>query len=109
MKKSSQMSFLYLKEIVGMKEGDTLSVSLSAGEDTPLLMPQVEIEEIYLQSVHALPDYKRMEMWERAARKEYAVPLGSSAPPSSPVFHGDLIFIIPCSRYINCVTIGINI
>ena len=43
-----------------MKEGDTLSVSLSAGEDTPLLMPQVEIEEIYLQSVHALPDYKRI-------------------------------------------------
>ena len=78
--KNSQMSFLYLKEIVGMKEGDTLSVSLSAGEDTPLLMPQVEIEEIYLQSVHALPDYKRMEMWERAARKEYAVALGQFSP-----------------------------
>ena len=57
-----------------------MSVSLSAGEDTPLLMPQVEIEEIYLQSVHALPDYKRMEMWERAARKEYAVALGQFSP-----------------------------
>ncbi len=43
-------------------------------------MPQVEVEEVYLQSVHALPDYKRMEMWERAARKEYAVALGQFSP-----------------------------
>ncbi len=35
-----------------MKEGDVLSVSLSVSEDTLLLMPQVEIEEVYLQSVH---------------------------------------------------------
>lgn len=103
------MSFLYLKEILGMKEGDILSVSLSVSEDTLLLMPQVEVEEVYLRSVHVLPDYKRMEMWERAARKEYAVTLGQFSRLSSPVSHGDLIFIIPCSRYINCVTIGINI
>ena len=74
--KNRQMSFLYLKEILGMKEGDVLSVSLSVSEDTLLLMPQVEVEEVYLRSVHVLPDYKRMEMWERAARKEYAVALG---------------------------------
>ncbi len=33
--KNRQMSFLYLKEILGMKEGDILSVSLSVSEDTP--------------------------------------------------------------------------
>ena len=63
-----------------MKEGDVLSVSLSVSEDTLLLMPQVEVEEVYLRSVHVLPDYKRMEMWERAARKEYAVTLGQFSP-----------------------------
>ena len=78
--KNRQMSFLYLKEILGMKEGDVLSVSLSVSEDTLLLMPQVEVEEVYLRSVHVLPDYKRMEMWERAARKEYAVALGQFSP-----------------------------
>lgn len=78
--KNRQMSFLYLKEILGMKEGDVLSVSLSVSEDTLLLMPQVEVEEVYLRSVHVLPDYKRMEMWERAARKEYAVTLGQFSP-----------------------------
>ena len=72
--KNRQMSFLYLKEILGMKEGDILSVSLSVSEDT------LEVEEVYLRSVHVLPDYKRMEMWERAARKEYAVTLGQFSP-----------------------------
>ena len=103
------MSFLYLKEILGYERGDVLSVSLSVSEDTLLLMPQVEVEEVYLRSVQLLPDYKRMEMWERAARKEYAVTLGQFSPTIFARFHGDLIFIIPCSRYINCVTIGINI
>ena len=67
--KNRQMSFLYLKEILGMKEGDILSVSLSVSEDTLLLMPQVEVEEVYLRSVHV-----------RAARKEYAVTLGQFSP-----------------------------
>ena len=52
--KNRQMSFRYLKEILGMKEGDVLSVSLSVSEDTLLLMPQVEVEEVYLRSVHAV-------------------------------------------------------
>ena len=78
--KNQQMSFLYLKEILGMKEADTLSVSLSGVEDIPLSIPQTDMEGLYLQSVHVLPDYKRMEMWEKAARKEYAVALGQFSP-----------------------------
>ncbi len=78
--KNQQMSFLYLKEILGMKEADTLSVSLSGVEDIPLSIPQADMEGLYLQSVHVLPDYKRMEMWEKAARKEYAVALGQFSP-----------------------------
>ena len=78
--KNQQMSFLYLKEILGMKEADTLSVSLSGGEDIPLSIPQADMEGLYLHSVHVLPDYKRMEMWEKAARKEYAVALGQFSP-----------------------------
>lgn len=78
--KNQQMSFLYLKEILGMKEADTLSVSLSGVEDIPLSIPQADMEGLYLHSVHVLPDYKRMEMWEKAARKEYAVALGQFSP-----------------------------
>lgn len=78
--KNQQMSFLYLKEILGMKEADTLSISLSGVEDIPLSIPQTDMEGLYLQSVHVLPDYKRMEMWEKAARKEYAVALGQFSP-----------------------------
>lgn len=78
--KNQQMSFFYLKEILGMKEADTLSVSLSGVEDVPLSIPQADMEGLYLQSVYVLPDYKRMEMWEKAARKEYAVALGRFSP-----------------------------
>jgi outer membrane protein TolC len=77
--KNRDMSILYLKEIMGMKEGDTLSVDLWAGEDT-LLLPQTDIEGLYLQSMQVLPHYKRMEMWEGAARKELTVSLGQFSP-----------------------------
>ena len=107
--KNRQMSFLYLKEILGMKEGDILSVSLSVSEDTLLLMPQVEVEEVYLRSVHVLPDYKRMEMWERAARKEYAVTLGQFSPTIFARFSWGSDFYNSLFSLLNCVTIGINI
>lgn len=78
--KNSQMSLLYLKEITGMEENDTLSVDLSVAEDTLLIFPSADFEGLYLQSVQVLPDYKRMEMWERTVRKEYAVALGRFSP-----------------------------
>lgn len=78
--KNRKMSLLYLKEIVGVKESDTLSFRFLESEDTLLLLPRTDVEGLYLQSLHVLPDYKRMEMWERAARKEYAVALGQFSP-----------------------------
>lgn len=78
--KNRKMSLLYLKEIVGVKESDTLSFRFLESEDTLLSLPQRDVEGLYLQSLHVLPDYKRMEMWERAARKEYAVALGQFSP-----------------------------
>lgn len=78
--KNRKMSHLYLKEIMGMKESDTLSVRLSAVEDSLLSLPQTDTEGLYLQSVQVLPDYKRMEVWEKAVRKEYAVALGQFSP-----------------------------
>lgn len=78
--KSCKVSLLYLKEILGVKESDTLSFRFLESEDTLILLPHTDIKGLYLQSVHVLPDYKRMEMWERAARKEYAVALGQFSP-----------------------------
>lgn len=78
--KNLKMSLLYLKEIIGMKEEDTLTIIPVAEENSRLTFSSADTEGLYLQSVQALPDYKRMEMWERAARKEYAVALGQFSP-----------------------------
>lgn len=82
--KNRRLSFLYLKETMGMRAEDALPVSFSfhedIAEDTALPMPQVEPEEAYRQSVSVLPHYKRMEAEERAARKDYAVALGRFSP-----------------------------
>ena len=78
--KNRQMSFLYLKEILGMFVGVVLSVSFSVCVVSLLFLPLVVVVVVFLRSVHVLPDYKRMEMWERAARKEYAVTLGQFSP-----------------------------
>lgn len=78
--KNRKMSFLYFKKTLGMKESDTLSLDLSVAEDTLIMFPQADIKGLYLQSVQVLPNYKRMEMWERAVRKEYAVALGQFSP-----------------------------
>lgn len=78
--KNRRLSFLCLKERMGMAEGDTLPVPLSFCEDTLLPKPRIEPDEVYRQSVSALPDYKRMEAEERAARKGYAVALGKLSP-----------------------------
>lgn len=78
--KNQKLSLLYLKELIGMKEGDSLTVSSLATQDTLLTLPGTTSDELYRQSVQVLPDYKRMEMWERAARKEYAVALGQFSP-----------------------------
>lgn len=65
---------------MGMRAEDTLSLSFPLREETTLPMPQAETEEVYAQSVGALPHYKRMETQERAARKEYAAALGQFSP-----------------------------
>lgn len=78
--KNKKMSLLCLKEIVGMKENDTLSVDLAVAEDTLFLFPKIDREGLYMQSLRVLPDYQRMEMGERALCKEYAVALGEFSP-----------------------------
>lgn len=78
--KNRKMSLLYLKETIGMKEDDTLFIDLTAAEDTLISFPQADVEGIYVQSLHVLPDYRRMEMWERAAHKEYTAALGEFSP-----------------------------
>lgn len=78
--KNRKMSLLYLKEMLGRKESDTLSLDLSVAEDTLIMLPQTDVEGLYLQAVQVLPNYKRMEMWEGAVCKEYAVALGQFSP-----------------------------
>lgn len=78
--KNKKLSLLYLKELIGMKENDSLAVLPLVGEDTLLAFPLITSDELYRQSVHVLPDYKRLEAWERAAKKEYSITLGQFSP-----------------------------
>lgn len=78
--KNSMLSKLYLKELIGLNETDTLTIVPMDMEKAFLKFPNIDADGLYLQSVHVLPDYKRLELWERAARKEYAVALGQLSP-----------------------------
>lgn len=78
--KNRRLSLLRLKETMGMRAEETLSLSFPLREEADLPMPQAETEEVYAQSVGALPHYKRMETQERAARKEYAAARGQFSP-----------------------------
>lgn len=78
--KNSQMSLLDLKERLGMKKEEPLSVSLALTESPMGLSSSLVTERIYRQSIQVLPAYKRMEMWEQAAREDFAVALGQLSP-----------------------------
>ena len=77
--KNRKMSLLYLKDLIGMKASEELAV-VCADKDSVVALPVTNAEELYLQSTRVLPDYKKMEMWERAARKELAVAFGQLSP-----------------------------
>lgn len=77
--KNRKMSLLYLKDLIGMKASEELAV-VCADKDSVVALPVINAEELYLQSTRVLPDYKKMEMWERAARKELAVAFGQLSP-----------------------------
>lgn len=77
---NSQMSLLYLKETLGMKERDSLSVSLLLDENPMEVASSLKTERIYMQSLQVLPEYKRMAALEQIARKDYAVALGQLSP-----------------------------
>lgn len=77
--KNRKMSLLYLKELIGMKSSAELAV-VCADEDSVLALPVTNADELYWQSTRVLPDYKKMEMWERIARKELAIASGQFSP-----------------------------
>lgn len=79
--KNQKLSILYLKELIGLRESDSLTISSTPFiKDTILALPATTSDDLYRQSVLVLPDYKRMEMREKAARKEYATALGQFSP-----------------------------
>ena len=77
--KNRKMSLLYLKELIGMKSSAELAV-VCADEVSVLALPVTNADELYWQSTRVLPDYKKMEMWERIARKELAIASGQFSP-----------------------------
>ena len=62
-----------------MKSSAELAV-VCADEDSVLALPVTNADELYWQSTRVLPDYKKMEMWERIARKELAIASGQFSP-----------------------------
>lgn len=78
---SSRLSLLALKELLYMHGSDTLLISDSdAGrEETPLL-PEYAADDVYSLSEEALPQFKMMELREKASRKSLAIASGAFSP-----------------------------
>lgn len=78
---SSRLSLLALKELLYMHGSDTLLISDSdAGrEETPLL-PEYAAGDVYSLSEEALPQFKMMELREKASRKSLAIASGAFSP-----------------------------
>lgn len=79
-RKSRRLSLLYLKELMGMEEADSLSLCLpSEVTDRWVCEPPIA-NDIYGQSLAVLPRYKALELREKAAHRRYAAAWGPFTP-----------------------------
>lgn len=80
-KKTERLSFLALKELLQMRDSDTLSIAdQDAGGEEPPLLSSYSAPDIYAESETALPEFRMMDLRERASRKSLAVASGAFSP-----------------------------
>ncbi|MCI7070618.1 MAG: TolC family protein [Bacteroides pyogenes] len=75
-----RLSLLYLKELMGMEATDSLGIIPIAANSLPPRLQETDPETLYRQAVIVLPEYKSMQIKERAARKDYAMTRGEFFP-----------------------------
>lgn len=78
---SCHLSLLALKELLCMRESDTLQLA-SIGADETVLPPVIDIDanELYAASETSLPEFRSMELKEKAARRSLAIASGAFSP-----------------------------
>ena len=80
-KKTERLSFLALKELLQMRDSDTLSIAdQDAGGEEPPLLSSYSAPDIYAESETALPEFRMMDLRERASRKSLAIASGAFSP-----------------------------
>lgn len=74
-----RLSLLALKELLNMRDTDTLAISPGGEGEIPVL-PVLESNEIYAASETSLPEFRAMELREKASRKSLAIASGAFSP-----------------------------
>lgn len=75
-----RLALLQLKQLLNLHAGDTLVLQDTINYESlpPCSLPQTD--ELYMQSLVAMPSMRMMELRQRAARKEYAMAGGKFSP-----------------------------
>ncbi|WP_456087222.1 TolC family protein [Parabacteroides sp.] len=74
-----RLSLLALKELLNMRDTDTLAIFPDEESELPVL-PALESNEICAASETSLPEFRAMELRERASRKSLALASGAFFP-----------------------------
>lgn len=80
-RKTDRLSLLALKELLQMRDSDTLVVSDKDIEDKELSLPgNYSASEVYAASETVLPEFRMMHLREQASRKSLAIASGAFSP-----------------------------
>lgn len=77
---SCRLALLRLKQLLNLHDEDTLAVQDTINYELLSAYPLPQTEELYTQSLVAMPSMRMMELRQRAARKEYAMAGGKFSP-----------------------------
>ena len=75
-----RLALLRLKQLLNLHDEDTLAVQDTINYELLSAYPLPQTEELYTQSLVAMPSMRMMELRQRAARKEYAMAGGKFSP-----------------------------
>lgn len=76
---SCRFSLLALKELLNMRNADTLAILPDKDNELPAL-PALDSNELYAASETSLPEFRAMELREKASRKSLAIASGAFSP-----------------------------